>query len=248
MIVYPLIQLHQGCCISQTLHDRQNPTFWQGDPVEKALAFVEQGAERLHVTDIDALWGAGEDNHAIVEEIIRRAGVPVQVGGGIRGDEQAERWIGAGAARVILGTGAIRFPDWAKALAKAHPDQIIVSVDVWEGKVMVDGWRETAMFGPYEVARAFEGTPLAAMIITDIDRHLEYADASFALTTRFAEETKLPVIACGVVSSLDDVSTLRYLPNIEGVIIGRALYDRSVDLGQALAIARPAPERIAPFQ
>lgn len=248
MFIYPLIQLHRGCCISQTLEDRDNPTFWPGDPVEKALAFVEQGAERLHVTDIDALWGAEGDNAAVVEEIIRRAGVPVQVGGGIRSDEQAERWIEAGAARVVLGTGAVRFPDWAKALAKRHPDQIIVSVDVWEGKVMVDGWTQSAMFGPCEVAHAYEGTPLAAMIITDIDRHLDYADASFALTTRFAETTKLPVIACGVVASLDDVSTLRYLPNMEGVIIGRALFDRSIDLGDALAIARPAPEPVAPFR
>ena len=248
MFIYPLIQLHQGFCISQTLRDRDNPTFWPGDPVEKALAFVEHGAERLHVTDVDALMGEGTDNAALVEEIIRKAGVPVQVGGGIRTDEQVARWLEAGAARVVLGTGAVRFPDWAKAVAKVHPDQVMVSVDVWEGKVMVDGWREPAMFGPFEIARAFEGTPLAAMIITDIDRHLDYPDASFALTTRFAEETKLPVIACGVVRGLDDVSSLRYLPNIEGVIIGRALYDRSVDLAEALDIAQPAPERVAPFR
>jgi phosphoribosylformimino-5-aminoimidazole carboxamide ribotide isomerase len=113
---------------------------------------------------------------------------------------------------------------------------------------MVEGWTEQAMFGPIEVAQAFESTPLAAMILTDIDRHLEYPDASFALTTKFAEATKLPVIAAGVVRNLDDVSSLRYLPNIEGVVIGRALLDRSVDLGEALAIARPAPEPVARFK
>lgn len=247
MLVIPLIQLHEGCCVSLSYSDRESPTFWPGDPVEKALAFVEQGAERLHVTDLDALSGEG-DNGAIAEEIIRRAGIPVQIGGGIRGTEQVARWIEVGAARVVLGTNAVRFPDWAKQLAKAHPDQITVSVDVWEGKVMVDGWKEAAMFGPLEIAQAFEGTPLAALILTDIDRHLDYPDASFALTTRFAEATKLPVIACGVVRDLDDVSTLRYLPNIEGVIIGRALFDKSVDLAEAIAIARPSLERVAPFQ
>lgn len=247
MHIYPLIQLLDGHVVSLNRTNRDDPTYWGGDPVEKALGFVEQGAEWLQLTDLDALHGVG-DNAAIIEQIIRRAGVPVQVGGGLRGTEQVERWIEAGAARVILGTNAVRFPDWAKELAKKHPDQIAVSVDVWEGRVMVEGWTEQAMFGPMEVAQAFETTPLAAMILTDIDRHLEYPDASFALTTKFAEATKLPVIAAGVVRNLDDVSSLRYLPNIEGAVIGRALLDRSVDLGEALAIARPAPEQVARFK
>lgn len=246
MYIYPVLQLHEGRCVSLSFDDMDNPTVWHGDPVAKACAFVAEGAERLHVTDLDAVRGQG-DNGDLIERIIREAGVPVQVSGGLRGDEAVNRWIDRGAARVVLGTGAIRFPDWAKALAKLHPDQIVVSVDVFEGRVMVDGWKNSAMFGPIEIAHEFADAPLAAMIVTDIDRHLEYADASFALTTKFAEETKAPVIASGVVRSLDDVSTLRYLPNIEGVMIGRALYDRSVDLADALAVARPSVEPVARF-
>ena len=251
MYIYPIIQLHRGHCVSVSFGELDTPTIWHGDPVEKALAFVEQGAERLHVTDFDAVRGLPEaegGNAEIVHRIIREAGVPVQVAGGLRTDEQVNHWIDAGAARVVIGTNAVRFPDWAKGLARAHPDQVIVSIDVWKGRVAVNGWSETAAFGPLELAHAFEGVPLAAMILTDIDRHLELPESSFALVTRFAEETKLPVIASGVVKSIDDVSTLRYLPGIEGVMIGRALYDRSVDLAEAISVARAVPEKVAQFQ
>jgi len=246
MYIYPVLQLNEGCCVSLSYEEQDTPTVWHGDPVEKACAFVEQGADRLHVTDIDALRGTG-DNAGLIERIIREAGAMVQVSGGIRGTEQVNHWIDIGAARVVIGTNAVRFPDWTRALARQHPDQIIVSVDVWGCKVMIDGWTDAAMFGPVELAHAYAEAPLAAMIVTDIDRHLEYPDASFALTTRFADATHLPVIASGVVRTLDDISTLRYLPNIEGVMIGRSLHERNVDLAEALEVALAPYEPVARF-
>jgi len=242
----PIIQLLDGQVVSLERGDLDRPTVWHVDPVEKAQAFVAEGAERLHVTDLDAVAGTGS-NAAIVEEIIRRAGVPVQVSGGIRTDEQVKRWIDHGAGRVVLGTAAVRFPDWVKAWAKAHPDWLSVSIDVMHGKVMVDGWRDAAMFAPEDLIHAYDGVPLAAIIVTDIDRDLELPDASFALTARLAEATRTPVVASGLVKTLDDVSTLRYMPAVAGAMVGRPLYDRSFTLAEAIEIARPAPERKAEF-
>lgn len=246
MIVYPALLLQSGRCVSLRRGDVAHPTVWDGDPVETALAHVAAGAEWLHVTDLDAVTGAGT-NGDIIRTIIRRAGVPVQVAGGMRSDEILRQWIEAGAARIVFGSGAVRFPDWVKAKAKAHPDLCAVSVDVRQGKVMVNAWRDAALFSPADMVLAFDGVPLAAIVVTDIDRDLDLPEASFALTTRLAELTRTPVIASGLVKSIDDVSRLRYMPGIAGAMINRALHDGSVDLSRAIAVAKPVPGRAAAF-
>lgn len=247
MIIYPIIQLSEGQCISVSFNDLDNPEVWHGDPLARAAEFVEQGAEWLHVTDFDAARGRGE-NTQVIERIIRDVGIPVQVAGGIRSDEHVAHWIDVGAGRLVIGTNAIRFPDWVRGLAHQHPDQIVVAIDVWEGKIVVDGWRETSAITPREIAHAYEESPLAAMILADIDRHLDMPESGMALTTAFAAETRTPVLSSGLVRTRDDVSTLRYLPDVAGVLIGRALYDRSLDLSEVIEIARAVPEPVAHFQ
>lgn len=249
MMVIPMIQLFGGQVVSLERGDLDRPSVWHVDPVEKAVEFVAHGADRVHVTDLDAVAGGenAEVNVAIIEQIIRRAGVPVQVSGGNRTDEQVRRWIDAGAGRVVLGTAAVRFPDWVKAWAKAYPDWLSISIDIFQGKVMVDGWKTEAMFSPEELIHAYDGAPLASIIVTDIDRDLELPDASFALTTKLAEATRTPVIASGLVKTLDDISTLKYMPGIAGVMLGRPLYERTIDLAEAIDVARAVPEAKADF-
>lgn len=247
MIVYPVLQLQKGRCVSLTRGEIATPSVWHGDPVEKALSFVEQGAEWLHVTDLDAVVGE-TDNAAIVRQIIRQAGVPVQVSGGMGSDEAVAGWADAGAARIVFGSTAVNFPDWVAQKAKAHPDMIAVSFDIWQGKVVIDGWQRSVLMSPEDLIHAYDGVPLAAMILTDIDRDLGLPESSFALVTRLADETRTPVIASGLVKTLDDVSTLRYMPNIAGCMIGRSLFDRSVELAEAIALARVSPEPVAQFQ
>lgn len=247
MIVYPVLQLQNGCCVSLNRGEIDMPTIWHGDPVEKALAFVEQGAEWLHVTDLDAVSGAG-NNAEIMRAIIRQAGVPVQVSGGMRNDEAVSAWADAGAARIVFGSTAVNFRDWVSAKARAYPDLVAVSFDIWQGKVVTDGWRKSVAISPEDLVHAYDGVPLSAMILTDIDRDLDLPDASFALLTRLAEQTRTPVIASGLIKTIDDVSTLRYMPNIAGCMLGRSLFDKSVDLAEAIGIARPAPERVAQFR
>ncbi|MGF1501575.1 MAG: HisA/HisF-related TIM barrel protein [Paracoccaceae bacterium] len=248
MIIYPVIELMGGGTVSVYYHRLDDPYVWHVDPVERAHAFVGAGAEWVHVTDLDAVRGDAGPNDAIIERIIREVGVPVQLRGPVTSDERVRRWFDAGVARLVVGRYAVTAPEWVKGLAKAYPDTIVVSVDIWKGKAMFDGWARPSMIAPSDIIHAYDGVPLAAMIVTDIDRALDYADAGFALTTKLAEETRTPVISSGLVSSLDDVSRLRYMPGIAGAMIGRALFDKRVNLAEAIEIARPVPERTAPFE
>ncbi|MBT8413563.1 MAG: 1-(5-phosphoribosyl)-5-[(5-phosphoribosylamino)methylideneamino] imidazole-4-carboxamide isomerase [Boseongicola sp.] len=236
MIIYPTIELQQGRCVSLFRGRLEEPQIWHVDPVQKAIEFASAGAEWIHLTDFDAI--AGEDvNRDVVDEIIRKSGAPVQLGGGFRSLPAIEDGIKRGAGRIVLGTVALLQPDLVKQAAKAFPDQIVLAIDVYQGHVMSDGWRHTSTFEPEAFLKTFESDPLAAIIVTDIDANLEESEDSLALTTQLAAVAKAPVIARGLARSLDDISRLKYVPHVSGAIIGRALFDRSVDLQAALDLA-----------
>lgn len=246
MIIYPYIALKGGRCVNLLRGRLDQPIAWDVDPVETAQRFAAEGAEWLHVVDLDAVDGTG-DNAALVCEIIRHAEVPVQLAGGIRSRERARRWIDEGAARVVLATAAVLAPEMVRELAFAHPDQIVVSIDVWKGRVMIHGWREATAFGALDFVRQLEGWPLSQIIVTDIDRDLDLPEASFALVTAVARATPIPVIASGLARSLSDIAELKYLYNIAGAIVGRALYEGRFTLAEAIRAARPDPERVPEF-
>jgi phosphoribosylformimino-5-aminoimidazole carboxamide ribotide isomerase len=244
MIIYPNINLRGGRCVNLVRGRIDEPVVFEADPVETALSYAQAGAEWLHVVDLDAVAGEG-DNDEIIREIIRRVGAPVMVGGGIRSAEQVREWWDAGAGRMVFGTAAVRSPQMVKEVSYAYPDQIVISVDVWQGKVVVDGWRETTAFDAVDFVRQFAGWPLSQIIFTDIDRDLDLPESSFALVSGLAAQTATPVIASGLARSLDDISALKYLYNISGVIVGRALLEGAFTLEEALEIAAPEPEPIA---
>jgi phosphoribosylformimino-5-aminoimidazole carboxamide ribotide isomerase len=246
MIIYPYIALRGGRCVSLTRGRIDEPVTYDADPVEAAVEFAHAGAEWLHVVDLDAVAGSGS-NADIVRDIIRHANAPVQVAGGIRSAEQVREWFDAGAGRMVFGTAAVRWPRMVKELSYAYPDQIVVSVDVWQGKVTIDGWREQTAFDPIGFVKQFAGWPLSQIIVTDIDHDLELPESSLALITKVASETSTPVIASGLARSLDDISELKYLYNISGAIVGRALFEGTFTLEQALDLATPSPEPIAEF-
>lgn len=246
MIIYPLIELQNGRCVSLYRGRLDQPDIWHVDPVAKAREFAEAGAEWLHVTDFDGVLG-GNTNNALLQEIIRSAGIPVQLGGGFRAQAQVEEWIDKGAGRIVIGTLALQQPDLVKSLARSYPDQIVVALDVYKGQVVSEGWRDTSALVPADVVRTYDGTPLAAIIVTDIDADLEEAEDSLALITQVASETRTPVIARGVARSLDDLSRVKYVPHVSGAILGRALFDKTIDLSDALALAQPEREEKADF-
>lgn len=247
MIIYPTLELKNGKCVSLTRGRLDEPVLWHVDPVETARSFVEAGAEWMHVTDMDALAG-GEGNEALISEIIRAVGIPVQLGGGFRSRERVEHWIGQGAGRIVIGTMAAHDPDLLRELAKYHPDQIVLAVDIYQGAVMTEGWQSQSAFDPADYIKAFDDAPLAGIILTDVDADIEDSDGSLGVITSLAAQTRHPVIARGTVRSADDVARLKYVPNIAGTLIGRALLSRDVDLGEALALASATKGPVAAFQ
>lgn len=247
MIIYPTLELSHGKCVTLPRGRLDAPSLWHVDPLETARGFKDAGAEWMHVTDIDALAGAG-DNSDLIEEIIRTVQIPVQVGGGFRSREGVESWIEKGAGRIVVGTMAAHDPQAFKALANFYPDQMVLAVDVFEGSVMTEGWRSKSALEPEKFLAAFEDVPLAGIIVTDIDADIEDSDASLGVITGLAASTRHPVIARGTVRSVDDVSRLKYVPNIAGTLIGRALFSKKVDLSEAITTGAAAQERVAAFQ
>jgi len=246
MIIYPDIELRKGRCVNLERGRMDAPVVYDVDPVGAACDFSAQGAEWLHVVDLDAVFNDG-DNAPIIKEIIRMAGSPVQVGGAIRSIDKVRRWFDAGAGRVVVATAAVKDPHFVEAAATAYPNRVVVSIDARGGKVVVEGWRETTVFTPIEFARQFEDMSLAAVIYTDIDRDEDAPESRMAHTTELAASVRTPVIASGVVKTLDDISTLRFLPNISGAITSRALFGGVFKLSEAIAIATAPAGPTAPF-
>ncbi len=246
MIVYPDIELQNGRCVNLWRGQKNTPVVYDIEPVEAAINFVNQGAQWLHVVDLDAVFGDG-DNIDIIKKIIDKADAQVQVAGAIRSIDTVRGWIEAGAARVVIATAAVKDPPFVRQAAFAYPGQVVLSVDSREGRVMVDGWRETTIFTPIEFARQFEDLPLAAVIYTDIDRDADTPESSMSQTAELAQAVKIPVIASGIIKTLDDISTIKFLPNIAGAITGRAIFGGDFELTDAIAIAEQLPEPIAPI-
>ena len=247
MIIYPTLEILNGKCVSLTRGRLEEPVIWHVDPVETARSFAAAGAEWMHVTDMNALIGDG-NNDALIEEIIRAARIPVQLGGGFRSRERVERWIDRGAGRIVVGTMAAQEPGWMKELIKRHPDQIVLAVDMFQGHVMTEGWRKYSALEPDSFIAEFDDEPLAGIIVTDIDADIEDQDGQLGVISGLAAKTRHPVIARGTIHTTDDVSRLKYVYNISGTLIGRALLAKDVNLAEALAVARPEPEKMAEFQ
>ncbi|WP_347313102.1 1-(5-phosphoribosyl)-5-[(5-phosphoribosylamino)methylideneamino] imidazole-4-carboxamide isomerase [Defluviimonas sp. SAOS-178_SWC] len=246
MILYPTIELRNGRCVSLTRGQIEEPEIWHVDPVEKAQEFAHAGAEWMHVTDFDAVQG-GNANHDLVLRIIRGAGIPVQLGGGFRSRDRIEEWIELGAGRIVVGTLAAQNPHLVKELAERHPDQLVLAVDVWQGCVMIEGWKTKSAYSADGFLDSFKGTPFAAVIVTDVGADRSESDASLGTISALAERTNLPVIASGIVRTLDDISRLRLLGEVSGAIVGRALFNRTIDLKEALREARPDLAHVAEF-
>lgn len=246
MILYPTIEILNGRCVSLPRGRVEEPSVWHVDPVAKAQEFAHAGAEWMHVTDFDARQGSNV-NHELIVKIIRGAGIPVQLGGGFRSRDRIEEWIDLGAGRIVLSTLAAQNPHLVKEIATRHPDQIVLSIDVWQGHVMTHMWKVQASHTPEAFVDAFRGTPFAAIIVTDIGHDIRESDAALGLVSAIAERTQTPVIASGIVRTIDDISRLRLLGEVSGAIVGRALYNRTIDLKEALAAARPDTAHVAEF-
>ena len=242
MQIIPAIDLLDGQCVRLHQGDYDQVTCFSDDPVAQALAWQRQGAERLHLVDLDGARSGEPVNDAVVRAIVAALAIPVQLGGGVRSLERAEALLAIGLDRVILGTVAIEQPELVRDLAARHPGRIVVGIDARDGRVATRGWLEESDVEAEALAASFEGSGVAALITTDIATDGTLAGPNLPFLRRMAQASSTPVIASGGIGDLTDLLSLLSLAplGVEGVIVGRALYDGRVDLAEALQAIGPA--------
>lgn len=239
MIVFPAIDLKQGQVVRLAEGDMARATVYGDDPAAQAQAFAEAGAEFLHVVDLDGAFAGESRNREAVEAILEAFPGHVQLGGGIRTAEAVEGWFDLGVSRIVIGSAALKNPDFVKEMAREWENGIVVAVDARDGMVATEGWAEVSDVHIADMARRFEDAGVASLLFTDIGRDGLLKGCNIEATVDLARQTSLPVIASGGVKGLDDIRmlALHAAEGIEGVITGRALYDGRLDLAAALAMA-----------
>ena len=235
MEVIPALDLRGGQVVRLTQGDYARETVYESDPARAAERFLAGGAARLHVVDLEGARDGVTQAEAAIRSIVDAAGsVPVQLGGGIRSLDRVEDLLGLGLDRVILGTAALADPDLLGRSAERFPGRVMLGLDARDGRVATHGWTETAEVTARDLVERFEGLPLGGIIYTDIARDGMLEGPNVEATRALADQTKLPVIASGGVSSVDDLVALARTRVITGTIVGRALYTGDVDLEAAL--------------
>jgi len=236
MELWPAIDLRGGKCVRLSQGDYGRETVFGDDPVEVARRFVDGGARRLHLVDLDGAKAGGPLQAELVSRIVDASGVPCQVGGGIRSLETALRYRDAGLSRIVVGSIAIERPELLAAMAEAIPGRIVLGLDARDGKVATRGWLETSEVLAVDVARRHESLPLAAIVYTDIARDGMLSGPNLDGLSAMIAATRLPVVASGGVAVADDIRGAAAV-GAAGCIVGRALYEGTVTLAAALAAA-----------
>ncbi len=236
MEIIPAIDLLEGNCVRLNQGDYNKVTQFSNDPVKQALAWQKEGATRLHLVDLDGAKTGLPVNDESIKKITTALDIPIQIGGGIRTPERVEALIEYGIDRVILGTVSIEQPDLVKVLAKRYPKKIIVGIDAKGGKVATRGWINQSNVDATDLARSFQDSGIAAIISTDISKDGTLAGPNLQAMKDMASASSVPVIASGGVGCIADLIALLTLEpiGVKGVIVGRALYDGSVDLRESI--------------
>jgi phosphoribosylformimino-5-aminoimidazole carboxamide ribotide isomerase len=239
MILFPAIDLKGGRAVRLTEGRLDSETVFNEDPAAQAAIFQRAGFSWLHVVDLDGSASGKPEHAGVIAAILAAAGIPVQVGGGVRTMENINYWLDAGVTRVILGTAAVRDPALVREAAHEFPERIAVALDSRDGKVAVSAWTEQTDLSVIEQAKQFEGAGVAALIVTDIGRDGLKTGVNVGFTGEVADAVSIPVIASGGVRSVDDIRKLRARAGrpIHGAILGRALYDGDIDPKAALEAA-----------
>jgi phosphoribosylformimino-5-aminoimidazole carboxamide ribotide isomerase len=236
MNLIPAIDLKQGQCVRLRQGRMEDSTVFSDDPVAMASQWVSQGCKRLHLVDLDgAFEGKPVNANAIKAISAAHPSLPIQIGGGIRTIESAAAYIEAGVSYVIIGTQAVRTPDFVSKLCIEFPGKVIVGIDAKDGMVAVQGWAESSDLSAESLAKKFEDQGVSSIVYTDISRDGMMQGVNVEATSQLASAINIPVIASGGVTDMNDIIRLNEAKQsgIEGVIIGRALYEGTISLEQA---------------
>lgn len=236
MIFYPAIDLKDGECVRLLRGDMKAATVFNHNPARQAKTFEAFGSQWLHIVDLNGAILGHPVNGIAIKEILKSVSIPIELGGGIRDRKTVEMWLENGIARVILGTAAVQDPSFIREACRAYPGQVAIGIDAKDGKVAVEGWIKKTQVNAMDLALKYENTGAAALIYTDIARDGAMQGPNIDTTLAIAEAVKIPVILSGGISSMDDLRLVRKLSGtlLDGVIIGRAIYDGRIDMLEAI--------------
>lgn len=240
MILIPAIDLKDGKCVRLRQGRMEDDTVFSDDPVAMAAHWVEQGARRLHLVDLNGAFAGKPVNGDIVKEIARNfPDLPIQIGGGIRTPEIIESYLEAGVKWLIIGTKAVEEPEFVTAMCKEFADNIIVGLDARDGKVATDGWAVTTDVGVTDLAKRFQDDGVQSIVYTDISRDGMMQGVNVEATAALARAISIPVIASGGITNLEDIKALCAAADsgIEGAITGRAIYEKTLDFAEGQTLA-----------
>ena len=236
MILFPAIDLKDGQCVRLVQGDMDRATIFNDNPTKQAKIFMETGFQWIHIVDLNGAFKGTPINQSCITKILCSISIPIQLGGGIRDMETAERWLKSGVKRIVLGTAALNNPEFTKEACKEFPDQVAVGIDTRNGLVAIEGWSKTSTVTDIDLVRRFEDAGVTAIIHTDIDRDGLMEGANIEATLNLASQTSIPLILSGGVSSMSDIENIKKYESegIMGIISGRAIYDGRVDPTNAL--------------
>jgi phosphoribosylformimino-5-aminoimidazole carboxamide ribotide isomerase len=239
MQIWPAIDLRGGKCVRLQQGDYDRETVFGEDPAEMARHWVAQGAEYLHLVDLDGARDGKPTNLPSIRSILQAVTIPCELGGGIRSEETVGQLLDLGMSRLVIGTKALQEPDWFRRLCREFPGRLVLGIDARDGRVATEGWLQTSNVAATDMARQFNGEPIAALIYTDIATDGMLAGPNVDAMRQMQAAVDMPVIASGGVTTVDDVRALAAVP-VAGCIVGRALYEGHLLLRDALLAARSA--------
>lgn len=241
MLLIPAIDIQNGQCVRLRQGRMDDSTVFADDPLDAARRWVDAGAERLHIVDLDGAQSGTPVNIGQVQRIVEQyPDLPIQIGGGIRDEDSVEQYLDAGVRYVILGTKAVNEPHFVSDLCLGFPGHIIVGLDARDGKLAVDGWSKLSKHDVVDLAQHFENDGVEAIIYTDISRDGMLTGVNVEATRALAESIRIPVIAAGGISTLDDLRRLCEIQDsgVFGAITGRAIYEGTLDFAEGLKLTR----------
>lgn len=237
MKLFPAIDIIDGCAVRLVKGDYAQKTIYSDTPATVAASFAEAGASYLHVVDLEGARDGGTPNLAVIQDIVQKSGLKVEVGGGIRSEETIKSYLQAGVFRVILGTAAVSDPNFLREMVERYGEKIAVGVDIKDGAVAIKGWTELSQKSCFDFCETLQQMGVRTIICTDISKDGLLAGTNLALYRELSERFQVDIVASGGITTLEDVKKLNDM-GLYGAILGKALYTGNIDLAEAIALTK----------